>query len=70
MSIFRSTCCTTSGLVHSKGYIISLEIGNIITFAHFEKENLLENKRNAEEDESILDLIGDSYAENTLMENI
>ena len=30
------------------------QTGEIITFAHFEEDNLSENKQNAEEDESIL----------------
>ena len=34
--------------------------GKIITFAQFEEENLVENQRNAEEDESILSSIYES----------
>ena len=40
------------------------QTGNIITFAQFEERNSVENKHNAEEDESILDSIDESSTEN------
>ena len=39
------------------------QTGNIITFSHFEEVDLLENERNSEEEESILDSIDESYTE-------
>ena len=40
-------------IVYYVCYIISWKTGNIITFEQFEEDNLVEKKRNVEEDESI-----------------
>ena len=65
MSIFRVTHYATTSIVYIFFATSSHEqTGNIITFAQFEEGDLVENERNAEEDESISDSIDETYREN------
>ena len=57
-SVFRGTQCVNSSLVYILYAKSSHEqTGNIITFSHFEEEDLVKNECNAAECESVLDLI-------------
>ena len=51
-----------SYILHDTSY--HEKTGNIITFAQFEEDYLVENKRNTEEDESILSSIDELFADN------